>query len=213
MIDPSNQKSKPVVVFLIIILVLAVLVGAWYGFMYKPEQEAKEKARLEQVARKKAEEEKKKKAAQNKAKYEKLIASADEAFEAEQWETAQSLYTKASAILSKETYPKDQLALISAKLQELAAQEERRAAGEIESVTTPTQRFYVIVSSCVDDDLALDYAKKLSKEGENVKLVEHNFNELPFFGVSLADYGTRDQAEVASESLTGYGDEVWVLKY
>lgn len=213
MSDPVTPKNKAIAIGIIITLVLAAAIGTWYFLMYKPEKEAQEKARLEQVALKKAEEEKKKQTALNKAKYDKLINTADEEFIAEQWESAQALYSEASAVLPKETYPKDQLVLINAKLEELVAQQERRAAGIIESVASPTERFYVIVSSSVDDDLALDYAKKLSQEGKNVRLVEHNFNELPFFGVSVGDYETRDQAVAASESLTEYGDAVWVLKY
>lgn len=212
MSEHSNRSGKTTGIIVILVIVIAGSVGAWYGLKYKPEQEAKEQARLEQIAKAEAEQKRKEQAAQNKVRYDKLIEDADAAFEQEDWETAFSMYTEASTLFPDEPYPKDQLILVNAKLDEIAAKEARIKAGVVETVTSPTGRFYVIISSSIDDDLAMDYAKKLAKEGTSVKLVQHNFNELPFHGVSVSDYDTWEKAENALASFSNYGN-AWVLKY
>ncbi|MEQ8682502.1 MAG: hypothetical protein RID25_22240 [Cyclobacteriaceae bacterium] len=84
--EQSNNSGKVVLIILIIVFVLAGLVGSWYWFMYIPEQEAKEKARLEQIAREKAEQERlAMEEAQNKLRYDELITAADSAFYMELW--------------------------------------------------------------------------------------------------------------------------------
>ena len=105
------------------------------------------------------------------------------------------------------------MSVVNAKLAEKAALEAKKTAGVVEKVSSPTGRFYILVSSSIDDDLAMDYAKKLTKEGNNVKIIEHNATKLFFFGVSLGDYETREQAESALASFSNFGDSVWVLKY
>ncbi len=209
----SNGSGRVVLIVVIIVVVLAGSVGAWYLFSYKPEQEAKEQARLEQLAKQEAEKKQKEAAAQRKINFDNLIQSADIAFQQSDWLNAQSLYSEASSLFPNEQYPKDQLVIVDAEVNKLAELEAKRAAGIIESVSSPTGRFYVIVSSSIDDDLALDYARKLSLEGNNVKLVEHNANELPFYGVSLGDYDTWDQASQASSALSINDNGAWVLKY
>lgn len=206
MAEQSNNTGKAVAIILIIVFVLAALVGAWYWFMYKPEQEAKERARQEQLAREKAEQERlAQEQAQNQLRYDKLILDADSLFILRRWENARSLYIDALAILPDQTYPRDQITLINSKLE--------MSAGEVETITERTGRFYVIISSSLDDDLAMDYAKKLSDAGNNVKVVEHQMNKNTYFGVSLGDYDTWDQAVSATLEFNSYGEGVWVLKW
>ena len=214
MSNQSNQGNRIAIVVIIIVVVLAGAAGAWYWLMYKPEQEAKEKARLEQIAKAEAEKKRQEEAAQKKANYDKLIANADTEFGQGNWETAQSLYTDALALFPNESYPHDQLTLVNAELDEIAEREARIAAGIVETISSPTGRFYVIISSSIDDDLAMDYASKLAKEGNDVKIVEHVVNELSFFGVSLGDYDTWDQAVSASTSQgSSFDGGAWVLKF
>lgn len=201
--------KKSTAIIIIVLLVLAGSAGGWYFLKYKPEQEAKEKARLEQIALEQAEQKRKEQAAQKKADYEKLVKIADSEFEKGNWVPAQSNYSEASALFPNESYPKDQLALVNAKLEEQA----RRAAGVVEKVTEPTERFYVIISSSIDDDLAMDYANKLAKEGNIVKVIEPYASNKLFYRVSLGDYASLEEAENASQSFNNYGDGIWVLKY
>lgn len=209
----SNQSNRAIVVVIIIIVVLAGSIGVWYFGFYKPEQEAKEQARLEQIAKAEAEQKRQEEAARRKARYDQLIDDADVAFNQEDWESASSLYSDALALFPNEPYPQDQLTLVNAKLDEIAAREARREEGVIETITSPNGRFYVIVSSSVDDDLAMDYARKLSQQGNNIKIIQHDYNDLPFHGVSVADYDTWAQAEASLTSYNTFGDNVWVLKY
>ncbi len=206
----SNRGGKVVIIVIISVLVLAAMAGGYYLLIYKPEQEAKEKARLEQLAREEAERKRKEVEAQNKIKYDALIVQADSVFNQEDWETAQALYSEASGLVPGEQYPKDQLALITAKLDEIAA---RKAAGIVETISSPTGRYYVIVSSSVDGDLAMDYASKLAKEGVSVKVLKPPADSKVYHRVAVADYGSSEQAENAKVSFGTYGEGVWVLKY
>jgi len=213
MSENANNSGKVVGIIIVAIVVIAGLGAVWYWGFYKPEQEAKEQARLEQIAKEEAEQKRKEEAARKKARYDRLIVDADTAFNQENWESARSLYAEASSLYPNEQYPQNQLTLVNAKLDEIAELEARKAAGIVERVSSPTGRFYVIVSSSIDDDLAMDYASKLAKEGTSVKLIEHNANELPFHGVSVGDYDTWDQATSASQTISGYENGAWVLKY
>ncbi len=211
--ENANNTGKVVGIVVTVVVILAVLAGVWYFFMYKPAQEAKEKARLEQLAKEKAEKKRQEEEARKKAQYEKLIADADAEFEQENWENAKTLYTNASNLFPNETYPKDQLTLVNATLDQIAELEARRAAGIIETISSETGRFYVVVSSSVDDDLAMDYAKKLVKEGNIVKIIEPSYRNKLFYRVSLGDYDTWDQAVASIGTFSSYGNGVWVLKY
>lgn len=203
--DNSNRNK---IIVLIVILVI-VLGGGWYFFSYRPAQEAEEKARLAQIAREEAERKKQEEEAQKKARYEDLIAKADAALAEENWESAQALYAEAAALLPGEPYAKDQLALVRAKLEELEA----RKAGTVETLASPTGRFHVIVSSSVDGDLAMDYAKKLAKQGQSVNIIPPGGANKLFHRVSVGDYPSWDQAVAAVSSFSSMGEGVWVLKY
>ncbi len=204
--EQSNNTGKVVVIILIIVFILAGSAAGWYFLVYKPDQEAKEKARLEQIAREKAEQERlAQEQAQNQLRYDELIADADSVFALQLWESARSFYIEALALFPNQTYPQDQIALINAKLEV--------TAGMVATISERTGRFYVIISSSIDDDLAMDYASKLSQAGNNVKVVEHLIDKLTYFGVSLGDYDSWDQAVSASMEFSSYGEGVWVLKW
>lgn len=209
----ANQGNRTLLIIVFIVVVLAGSAAVWYWGIYKPEQEAKERARQEAIAQAAAEEQRKQAAAQRKANYDQLIENADTEFNNENWQMAYSLYTEASALLSNQQYPKDQLVLVNAKLDELAEIEARKAAGVVETVSSATGRFYVIISSSLDGDLAMDYAVKLQQEGTSVKIIQpYEGNEF-FHRVSVGDYDTWDQAVSASASFSSEEGAAWVLKY
>ncbi|MEM9340145.1 MAG: SPOR domain-containing protein [Bacteroidota bacterium] len=209
----NTNRSGTIATVVILVVLLLGGAGGWYWFMYLPEQKAKEKARLEQIAKEKAEQKRKEEEAKKKAEYEKLIQDADAAFGQEQWELASSLYAQASSLYPNESYPKDQLVLTDTKLDEIAELEARRASGIVETVSSSTGRFYVVVSSSVDGDLAMDYASQLAKEGNYVKIVEPYASNKLFHRVTLGDYATWDEAVAATGSFSAYGNGVWVLKH
>jgi len=213
MSEQSNESGKTVGIIIIVVFALAGLVGLWYWVMYKPQQEAKEQVKLEQIAKEQAAKKAAELRAQNKTKYDQLIKDADAEMGQENWQRAKSLYAEASSLFPNEQYPKDQLAIVNQKLDELAALEARRAAGVVESVATRTGRFYIIVSSSIDDDLAMDYANKLAQEGNAVKIIEHDTGKLVYYRVSVGDYASREKAESAAVAFSNLSDEVWVLGY
>lgn len=107
--------------------------------------------------------------------------------------------------------------------QERAAEEERKrqealanakpAVGTIEVLNARTRRYYVVITSDIDDDLLMDYAKKLSATGVNLKVIPP-FGGKNFHRLAIADHDTFAQAQANAEAAKAtYGNGVWVLKY
>jgi septal ring-binding cell division protein DamX len=211
MSNHSNSAGK--VIFISILIMILVGGGSWYAIVYKPKQDAIKKARQEQLASEAAKKKAEELAVLQKAEYDKLIIGADSAFDQQQWELAQSIYTSANSLLPNEIYAQERLALVNTKLDELAALKARNATGIVEIVSSPTNRFYILVSSSIDEDLAMDYARKLMREGNDVKLIAHRANQLPFYGVAVGDYATRAEADAAFSSFSNFSDKIWIFYY
>ncbi len=108
-----------------------------------------------------------------------------------------------------------------AKEQEAEAQRQREealanakpAVGTIEILSGRTKRYYVIVSSDIDDDLLMDYAKKLSATGISTKVIPP-FGGKKFYRLAIADQETFVLAQAGADaSKATYGNGVWVIKY
>ncbi len=85
--------------------------------------------------------------------------------------------------------------------------------GMIEAISSRTGRYYVVVASAIDGDLAMDYAKELSESGQNVKIIEP-YGRVKFYRVTINDQDTWNDAQDTANELKGqYGDGVWVIKY
>lgn len=86
--------------------------------------------------------------------------------------------------------------------------------GIIESLTERTRRYYVVVSSAIDDDLVMDYAKKLSKEGVNCTIIPP-FGKTKFSRLAVDVKDSFADAQAAADALKGgdFGNEIWVVKY
>lgn len=85
--------------------------------------------------------------------------------------------------------------------------------GVIETLSERTGRYYVVIASAIDDDLLMDYAKKLSKTGVSSKIIPP-FAKYKFFRLTIADGDTfASTQEVANAKKADYGDALWVLKY
>jgi septal ring-binding cell division protein DamX len=208
----TNQGGKVALFVIVVVIVLAGSIGAWYWFSYLPEQVAKEKARLEQLAKEEAALKALEIEVQKQAQYDNLIQNADSEFQAENWEGAKSIYSEALSLYPAQSYPQEQITLIDAELAELAAIEAAKP-GTIEMLTRATGRYYVILSSSIDDDLAMDSAKRLAKKKINIKILETHDAKHTYFAVSPGDYDTRAEAEAAIESFSTHGNGLWVLKY
>lgn len=85
--------------------------------------------------------------------------------------------------------------------------------GTIEILNAPTKRYYVVITSAVDADLTMDYAKKLSSTGISTKIIPP-FGKWKFNRLSIGDYDTFALAQASADAAkAGYGDGVWVIKY
>jgi hypothetical protein len=87
------------------------------------------------------------------------------------------------------------------------------AIGGIEVLSERTRRYYVVISTAIDDDLVMDYAKTLSKKGVGTKIIPP-FGKTKFTRLAIADHDTYAKAQAnADEVKATYGNEVWVVRY
>jgi hypothetical protein len=87
------------------------------------------------------------------------------------------------------------------------------AAGTIETLNERTGRYYVVVSSAIDDDLTMDYAKKIVTDGTSIRIIPP-FGKKKFYRLTIGDFDTFANAQIkADEVKSKYGDGVWVIKY
>jgi hypothetical protein len=97
----------------------------------------------------------------------------------------------------------DSLALVNATPKE----------GTIETLTDRTKRYYVVVTSAIDGDLVMDYAKRLSAKGISTKIIPP-FGKYKFSRLAIGDFDTFANAQAsADQAKNEYGGAVWVLKF
>tara|TARA_B110001450_G_scaffold245868_1_gene259380 strand:+ start:149 stop:628 length:480 start_codon:yes stop_codon:yes gene_type:complete len=88
-----------------------------------------------------------------------------------------------------------------------------RAIGVISEISQPLDKYYLIVASFFDNDLAFDYAEKLILSGSNVIIIPP-FSTSKFTRVALLEYETLDKVNIGLDKYKDEFDEqLWVLKY
>jgi hypothetical protein len=96
---------------------------------------------------------------------------------------------------------------------EAAAANAQPTEGEIVTLSDRTRRYYVVVSSAVDGDLVMDYARRLSAKGVSTKIIPP-FGRSKFSRLAIGDYDTFATAQTGADAAkTEYGGEVWVLRF
>jgi len=76
-----------------------------------------------------------------------------------------------------------------------------------------TPRYFVVVGSFIDEDMALDYSARLNRQNKNTYLV-YPYGEIAFYRLAIGEYATLAQAvEVLEEHQANYKENLWVLKY
>lgn len=74
-------------------------------------------------------------------------------------------------------------------------------------------RYFVVVGSFIDDDLAKDYSEKLNKMGKNTFLI-HPYGDIAFYRLSVGQFENLDAALTAIDGLkSDFEENLWVLKY
>lgn len=87
------------------------------------------------------------------------------------------------------------------------------ASGTIDTLTGRTGRYYVIVASNIDDDLLMDYARRLSAEGVSSKLIPPH-GRVKFYRLAIAEGDTYATAQQTADGMKAdYGDGLWVTRY
>ena len=95
----------------------------------------------------------------------------------------------------------------------LALANTRPAEGSIEQLGGRTGTYYVIAASNIDDDLLMDYARKLSSQGVSSKIIPP-FGKVNFYRLAIEEGGTYQETQAKADNLKGeFGDKLWVLKY
>jgi len=87
--------------------------------------------------------------------------------------------------------------------------------GSFEAINQPTGRYYVVLNSFIDSDLAEDYAQKLANEGVDTRIIPPAEIRKGFHRVVLGnEYGTWQAAEASLGDLKEvFGESIWILKY
>ncbi|MBN8575818.1 MAG: SPOR domain-containing protein [Cyclobacteriaceae bacterium] len=94
-----------------------------------------------------------------------------------------------------------------------AAANAKPVDGTIESLSTRTGRYYVVISSAVDGDLVMDYAKKLSAKGVSSKIIPP-FGKWKFYRLTISDFDSFAAAQTSADSAKPeFGEGAWVIRY
>ena len=88
-----------------------------------------------------------------------------------------------------------------------------QAIGAISVKGQPLDKYYLIVASFLDNDLAFDYAEKLILSGSNVIIIPP-FSTSKLTRVALLEYETLEKANIGLDKYKDeFADKLWVLKY
>ena len=88
-----------------------------------------------------------------------------------------------------------------------------KGIGVISEISQPLNKYYLIVASFLDNDLAFDYAEKLILSGSNVMIIPP-FSTSKFTRVALLEHETLDKVKIGLDKYKDEFDEqLWVLKY
>jgi hypothetical protein len=98
--------------------------------------------------------------------------------------------------------------------EEAAAAEEEvnQEPGTILTISERTGRYYVVVASAIDGDLAMDYAQELAAEGRSVSIIAP-YGRVKFHRVAVNNLETLGEAETVLNDLRADYADAWVIKY
>jgi hypothetical protein len=92
--------------------------------------------------------------------------------------------------------------------------EEPSTSGTFETITEKTGRYYIVLNSFFDEDLAADYAKNLSEKGTSTLILSPPERKGFRRVVINEDFGNWREAEARLGDLKmTFGDAIWVLRF
>ncbi|MCB0495992.1 MAG: SPOR domain-containing protein [Cyclobacteriaceae bacterium] len=135
---------------------------------------------------------------------------------AEEARMKQELIDKQKAAEAEaEALKKQQLAALAAEAARLAAEAEAKAKAGVQTITERTGRYYIVVNSFVDGDLAKDYGNMLAKNGTPSFLIPP-YSKKKLQRVAIGGYDTMEEAQRALSGAMPEGVKPkgnWILKY
>ena len=106
----------------------------------------------------------------------------------------------------------ERLAAEAAALQ-AAEEESLKAQATFSTITEPTGRYYIVIESFVDSDLAADLGKDLVIKGYSSVLLSPK-GKKKYHRLTMGDYASFFEGQEAANKLKAeFGDDLWVLKY
>jgi hypothetical protein len=110
-----------------------------------------------------------------------------------------------------------------AEEQRLAAEQAVNEAADVDeqasqesaftTISESTGRYYIVIESFVDSDMAADYGKELATKGFSTALLSPQ-GKRKFHRLTAGDYGTFVAAQEEANRLKAeFGEDLWVLKY
>jgi cell division septation protein DedD len=99
------------------------------------------------------------------------------------------------------------------EVEEPVIEEPVKEEATINTLNSRTGRSYVVVGSFFDDDLAMDYAKELKKDGNSAYIIPP-FGKSKFTRVAIAETTSFAEASSRATELAGqFKEQPWPLKY
>jgi len=107
--------------------------------------------------------------------------------------------------------------------QRLAAEQKANQAADVDEIASeeatfttisePTGRYYIVIESFVDSDMATDYGNELATKGFSTALLSPR-GKRKFHRLTMGDFGSFvDGQEGANKLKAEFGEDLWVLKY
>ena len=96
-----------------------------------------------------------------------------------------------------------------------AADEDELASDEatFSTISESTGRYYIVIESFIDSDMAADYGKELVTKGYSTSLLSPK-GKRKFHRLTMGNYGSFVEAQEEANRLKGeFGKDLWVLKY
>ena len=85
--------------------------------------------------------------------------------------------------------------------------------GSVTAISAKTGRYYVIIGSFIDGDMANDYAKKLAAQGKQVTLIEPA-GQGKFYRLGVLDAASFAEASDELDNLKNtFGQDIWIVRY
>ena len=126
---------------------------------------------------------------------------------------AADMKAKADALAAEKKREEERLA--AEQLANEAADEDEQASQEsaFTTISESTGRYYIVIESFVDSDMAADHGKDLATKGFSTALLSPQ-GKRKFHRLTVGDFDTFVAAQEEANKLKAeFGEDLWVLKY